>query len=161
MAKREKVLIIGALLAALFGVFQFIKTKPGVAPPYPSSAGHAAPNELIQKIQRELQEHALSEPETTILTKAALEWGKNPFLGKKLLPLGQMNRFDPSEAKDFSYSGYIIAGNRKLAIINGLEYAVGERLITGGYMVRHIYPEAVILESTGAPGTVSIPFVDD
>ena len=161
MARREKVLIIGALLVAIFGIFQFIKPKPETAPRDQSSVRSADSRELIQKIETELQKEALNESETTVLAKAALEWSRDPFVGKKLLPLGDANRFDDSGAKDLLYTGYIISGNRKLAIINGLEYMVGDRLITGEFILRHIHPETVVLESTGAPGTVSIPFAGE
>ena len=39
-------------------------------------------------------------------------------------------------------------GERRLAIINGLEYAPGDQLIEGGYKVSSVTPNQVVIVST-------------
>jgi hypothetical protein len=39
-------------------------------------------------------------------------------------------------------------GDKRLAIINGVEYAAGDELEQGGYMVRSITPSRVVIVST-------------
>ena len=161
MAKREKILLFGALLAVLFGIFYLVRPQQKIDHPDLSSARIEETREFIEKVTTELQKQALSETENYLMAKAALEWAGDPFVGKKLMPPTEAKRFDTLNAQDLIYTGYINSGTRKLAIINGLEYQVGEQLITGGFIVRRIDPDAVTLESTGVQGTVSVPFADE
>jgi hypothetical protein len=117
--------------------------------------------EFIEKVSAELQKQALTEAETYIVSKADVEWVGDPFLGEKLVPVLDANRFEPVEKQDLVYTGYINSGKRKLAIINGLEYEVGDHLVTGGFVVRSIEANAVVLESSVTARTISIPFVDE
>jgi len=48
-----------------------------------------------------------------------------------------------------------------LAIINGMEYLEGEPMETGGYVVRSIDPEKVVLEDMGGRGQLAIPFTGE
>jgi hypothetical protein len=44
------------------------------------------------------------------------------------------------------YSGFIIAGGRAMAVINGNEYGKGDTLLGLGYQVVHITPEKVVVQ---------------
>lgn len=58
------------------------------------------------------------------------------------------------------YSGYIETPQRRVAIINGIEYIVGELLDKSQLVIRHIDPQRVVLGAT--PHKVfSVPLVDD
>ena len=39
-------------------------------------------------------------------------------------------------------------GDSRLAIINGMEYEVGEKIEPGGYLIRTITPKQIVLDST-------------
>ncbi|MCU0586898.1 MAG: general secretion pathway protein GspB [Syntrophobacteraceae bacterium] len=161
MAKREKILVIVALLAAVYGLFQVMRPQPRIPSAGSASATRGDSSEILQRIATELRKQDLTESEAAMLARATASWGEDPFVGKKLVPLGEVSRLEPDSAKDLDYTGYISSGTRKLAIINGLEYVVGDRLVTGGFILRSISPDAVILESTGAPGTVTLPFAEE
>lgn len=62
---------------------------------------------------------------------------------------------------DFSYTGYLDAGSRRLAIINGIEYMVGDQLDSGSLVVKSIDPEKVVLEDAGKRGQLTIPFTGE
>ncbi|MGD9134444.1 MAG: hypothetical protein PVF78_12390, partial [Desulfobacterales bacterium] len=47
-----------------------------------------------------------------------------------------------------SYTGFMQMGDKKFAIIDGLEYAAGEELERGGFVVRSITPNQVVIFST-------------
>jgi hypothetical protein len=48
-----------------------------------------------------------------------------------------------------SYTGFLRMGDKRFAIINGVEYASGDRLDQGEYMVSSITPSQVVIVSTG------------
>jgi hypothetical protein len=50
---------------------------------------------------------------------------------------------------DISYTGFMQMGDIKFAIINGVEYATGDRLEQGDYILRSITPSRVVIVSTG------------
>jgi hypothetical protein len=56
------------------------------------------------------------------------------------------------------YSGYVDSGKKKMAVINGLEYSVGEQLETGGYVLKKITATKVIIKNrnTGSELEISI-----
>jgi hypothetical protein len=53
-----------------------------------------------------------------------------------------------------------LAGNKVLALINGMEYQVGEELESGGYVVLEIDPEKVVLQGKGRGGRITVPFTE-
>jgi hypothetical protein len=58
------------------------------------------------------------------------------------------------------YSGFIETPQRRVAIINGIEYIVGEMLDKSKFVVRHIDAQRVVLGIT--PHKVfSLPLADD
>jgi hypothetical protein len=47
-----------------------------------------------------------------------------------------------------AYTGYLQMGDLELAVINGNEYAAGDRLDTGGYIVQSIFPNRIVIVTT-------------
>lgn len=47
------------------------------------------------------------------------------------------------------YTGYLSAGDRRFAIIDGREYAVGDRLVDEPFTVMTILPDSVIIQGCG------------
>jgi hypothetical protein len=68
-------------------------------------------------------------------------------------------------AAEIVYSGYLKIGQKILAVINGVEYALGDELAEGGYLVQAIDKNSVLLErtdgSTGRKFTKRVPLVED
>ncbi|MBU0986869.1 MAG: hypothetical protein KKH68_06405, partial [Proteobacteria bacterium] len=70
---------------------------------------------------------------------------------------GQQSAEAVSQEVSFTYSGYMETGNQRLAIINGMEYTVGEELEPGGYTVNSISANQVVI---GVVGTDKIIVVE-
>jgi hypothetical protein len=47
------------------------------------------------------------------------------------------------------YTGFLRMGDKRLAIINGMEYEVGEILEPGGFTIRSISPSRVVIAPPG------------
>ncbi len=55
------------------------------------------------------------------------------------------------------YSGYVDSGKKKLAVINGLEYRVGEQLEMEGYILKGITPSKVLIVNKNTGNEMEIP----
>ncbi|HWR04927.1 MAG TPA: hypothetical protein VN419_13060 [Humidesulfovibrio sp.] len=68
-------------------------------------------------------------------------------------------------AQELVYSGYIKIGQKIFAVLNGVEYARGDELAEGGYVVQAIDKNSVLLErtdgSTGRKFTKRVALVED
>ena len=58
------------------------------------------------------------------------------------------------------YSGYLEMGRIRIAVINGLEYRVGETLVDGSFMVERITPASVTLMAAQSQQQIIIPYQD-
>jgi hypothetical protein len=96
-----------------------------------------------------------------IVARAEADWQRNPFWDRNLYKQW-VTKDETTGSKtavvNIIYSGYIDSGSRRMAIINSLEYGVGEKLETEGYVVKSITPSKVRLENkdTGNKLEISI-----
>ena len=160
MSKREKIILAVVLVALLYAAYTFY--------PVPSSSQRTnvvAEKELdgvralSTQLSDELKKDTLTDNERYILERATAEWSTDPFLEKKLSSALMPTRGAAgAQSNEFVYSGYLEVNQRRLAVINGMEYVVGEQLESGGYIVKSIDPEKVTLEDIGKGGQMTLPF---
>lgn len=96
----------------------------------------------------------ISAKEKYILEAARVEWENNPFqrwtdLEEPLIP--ESHHPGPLE-----FNGYIEVGDRRIAVINGVEYQVGDELAQGGFWVRSISSNQVTIKSRNSNQAVTI-----
>lgn len=160
MTKREKMILAITAVVALVGVYMLLFSPSGKSTE--SSTARARLTELrdlATKISEEIKKEDLTATERHILERADSEWVKDPFVGKKLLASAEATR--DKENLNIAYTGFVDTGRKRLAVINGLEYEIGETLEVGGYVVRSIDPELVILEDKDKRGKVTIHFTGE
>lgn len=153
-AKRETVVLALAVLVVIcFLVYSF------VLPLFKKSATVLVEAEKvdIQKLLAEMGEYAKKDGsvDTIVYTvaKAELAWPRDPFLNEDLASAAAVE----SRKEKFSYTGFIMLGGKSLAVINGIEYQVGEALTTDGFVVKNINPNDVVLEDATNKSRISIP----
>ncbi len=163
MTKREKIIVALAMAAMAYGGYVLFTVWEGKKPPVVSQGEDlAALRELAVKSTEELKKDALSEAESHILARAEKDWPGDPFLGRKLATRTPEPLKGPEgPAMSLTYSGFIESGKKRLAIINGLEYKIGEQLETGDYIVLSIEPESVVLEHKGRRDRLVVPFIGE
>jgi len=160
MEKREKILL-GVLAAtlAVAGGLHFSTPDTGRTP------GGAAPVRLnLDEVTSAVEQAKLPPEQAYRIEVLADNATGDPFYGGQggLLqdegPAGQ-------GGGDVVYSGYIKIGPKIYAVINGVEYARGDELAEGGYMVQAIDKNSVLLErtdgSSGRKFTRRVPLVED
>lgn len=94
-----------------------------------------------------------------IFSRAETLWTGDPFLRpavfKDWVRVKSAARALPAKVT-FAYTGYIETGRKIMAIINGIEYSVGDTLDIGGYTVKSISPERVVIEKIADGSSMDI-----
>ncbi len=141
------------LAVVIFGAYSLYFQSPGAKP-----KGSAAPqsnlslDSFVAEIAQSLSGLDLSGPSGYVMTQAETPWERDPFLESELRPANQKEDVAAETTNINSiltYSGYLKMGNRGLAIINGMEYEMGEVLDETGYIVKNITPTQVVVGMSG------------
>jgi len=159
MGTREKILVGLMVLAVLYGAFELFIT-PSAKEPARENKGPdiEAARSMAEKIDSRIEQAELTDVQKDILKRAGRPWQRDPFY---VLPDQESVSTKSAESKSGSgnlrYTGYLEVGNTRMAIINGAEYRIGERLEQGG-VVKRIAPEQVIIESANTGKRFSVPY---
>lgn len=153
MSNREKILVAVTLMVVLYGVLSLVvfssgnkeRAKPVTAPEEAQGASSREINLLMAKIQDLEVEQPLKK---SLIEKIESLWTADPFVipGKEKTQ-SQADADALSIETGLAYSGYIFAGKRAMAMINGTEYSIGDTVIETGYRVVRITPVKVIIEN--------------
>ena len=151
---REKIIVVFALLALVYGAYEIFFHAPPKAPTFQTaSKGKSLDtlNSFITKVAEAAQE-GLSDTDNYIIQRAEAQWIQDPLIRIRKPPKVEIEPEDvvitDEPDVELAYTGYIEMGSMRLAIINGNEYESGERLEEGGYIVRTILPTQVVLVTT-------------
>ena len=151
-------LTIAVALYMQFGVSAG-PAKPGAGVP------HAASSSAADNLRQLLELASGSGAELYKLGLLADNASNNPFYeGKGVLTIEEDRGLTGGNA-DPIYSGYIRAGNKAFAVLDGLEYAPGDTLADSTYKVQLIEKDSVVLEhidpTSGRKLTRRVPLVED
>jgi hypothetical protein len=159
MSKREKIIVFFMALSLVYGFFVFFIEAPGKKGAMGQSSKLESLNKFISHVA-ELTKESLSEIDSYIIEKAPQQWDKDPLLSSdsEFQFKADNTEADVSALKvNIKYTGYLNMGAKNLAILNGLEYEEGEELEKGGFIIRKIYPERVIIVIKGQQEEITIP----
>ena len=159
MSKREKIILFFMALSLVYGFYVFVIEAPGKKGAIGQKSNLESLNKFISHVA-ELTRESLSEIDSYIIEKAPKQWDKDPLLSSdsEFQFKAENTEADVSALKvNIKYTGYLNMGARNLAILNGLEYEEGEELEKGGFIIRKIYPERVIIVIKGQQEEITIP----
>ena len=159
MSKREKIILFFMALSLVYGFYVFYIEAPGKKGAMGQSSKLESLNKFISHVA-ELTKESLSEIDSYIIEKAPKQWDKDPLLSSdsEFQFKAENTEADVSALKvNIKYTGYLNMGVKNYAILNGLEYEEGEELEKGGFIVRKIYPERVIIVIKGQQEEITIP----
>lgn len=153
---RQNIIVALALLAIVYGGLDYFilsAKKTGDQ----KAQKIAAANNFMKQVSQMLSDDVLTHKEAILFQKAFAQWPESVFfnsvdaLGPKTQSDEKIAEEQPAkEHFEFVFSGYIEVAGRKLAVVNGLEYEQGEFLKIGGYRLKRISPEHVIIGKAGA-----------
>ena len=169
MTTREKILVGLMCLAILYGAYELFWTPSTrkVTKQKVTATGedlHKFAGEVTQKLVKE----KLPEVATYRIEKASTSWTKDPFL-QTASPLTATKPSAPSvspavqnlsEQPDLVYTGYLQLGDKMMAVINGMEYAVGESLGANDLYVKHITGQSVTIGKVKSKETIQLPLYE-
>jgi hypothetical protein len=144
MSKREKIIVGVMVFSILFALVYFLSpaiTGRGEKP----ADSYTGSEKIIQEIAAELKKVASSPNENYVIARAEAAWAKDPFY-KKVMPVAAKTGPGGAGGSDFVYSGYVDMGERKLAVINGNTYQVGEKLDIGSaFYLKSVEPSRAVI----------------
>ena len=158
MTNREKIIVGLMLLTVAYGVYAVFfegKAKPQETIAFSATDQLESLSAFITKVA-EASKAGHSRGDEYIVQQAEAEWKQDPLISvelkdrpeSELQQARQVTRIPIPDLK-VAYTGFMQMGDRKFAIINGVEYAAGDRIEQGDYILRSITPRQVVIVSTG------------
>ena len=164
MGKREKIILLIAVLAAvLFGLYSLFPASQSKPKPVDIGEKKSELNEFIADVSGNLSKEVIDETDSYIIARAEAEWVSDPFLEIELPKKAEKEALEEQEylKVTFTYSGYVKAGDIRLAIIDGVEYETGDELELTGYIVERIEPLKVVIRYKGKQRRIIVPMKEE
>jgi len=155
MKSRRELIILGlAGLAVIYLVFDLI-IMPSYKPKKIETA--QAQNIDIKTLLAEMSQYAkqVGSVDNILYTmsRADLAWPRDPFLYEDLASAASVE----GQKTKFNYTGFVMLGSKRLAVINGIEYQIGESIAGVDFILKAINPNDVVLENLVNRSRLSIP----
>jgi len=174
MTKREKIIVVVMILTVIYGFYdlvlskQFKKSKKAPAQAMVSTPVNGTvqmtvgDRKLVAEISSVLKEDETVKTNAYVAARADEEWKNAPFsAAHHNAGGGEETTVRGLDETRVIYNGYVEIGTKKVAIINGADYQVGDELEIGGYRVERIAKSSVILESERMGKKIRIPFIEE
>jgi hypothetical protein len=158
--KRQIIIMILLFIVVLYGAYEYLIAAPAKKSAINVNNDAMQINSFVTGLTNELTKDSATGVDLYIISKAESEWKRNPFIEKSAY-----REYSAKEAAaggkgsgvKIIYSGFVDAGNKKMAVINGVEYSVGEQLELEGYVLKNITPSKVVLYNKNTGSEVSVP----
>jgi hypothetical protein len=161
----RQIIILGAmLLAILYGANELLFTAPKKPASVATAKTAADLNASIVDITATLTKDAPSPVVAYTIKRAETGWLSDPFYEPKndreevvAKEAAQVQAAFTALKGRLNYTGYVDIGHKKIAVVNGNEYSVGEAMDVGGYVLNGIYPAKIIIYNKETGLTFDIP----
>jgi len=160
MAKREKIIVVLMVLVILYGGYDFFFASKSNIDIRSPEKNEELLDKFVTDVAVKLKKKDISEADKHIIARAKDEWTKDPFARMELPQESEVTqeRIEASAlTSNFTYSGYMEMGSQRLAVIDGMEYMVGEELESSGYIINNISPTQVVIGIKGTKQTIMLP----
>ncbi|MBI9077659.1 MAG: hypothetical protein JEZ02_19805 [Desulfatibacillum sp.] len=180
MAKREKFIIIVAILAVLGYVGSLLfagggdggKSPRGAVASKGGPAGVGASIDSLAQLQKSIDESQKTvsdaKPEEIavyVVANSDRPFPQDPFYFRVKAQETESETVVEEEVMVPSitliYTGFIQVGRKFMAIINGLEYEIGDDVAGTGFLLRSIRPDRIEIVSREGKYSSQIPFVEE
>src|SRR4030042_3446415 len=155
--KREMSILGGMSIAILYAAFEFLvpkaKTSPAVSQQKVVEQRTADLNKFVADLNASLDRAWMKNVGTLIFSRAESPWRQDPCLAdrsyKAWLKLKETAKevIAPPPKTDFVYSGFIEMGQKRMGLINGIEYQEGQPLEIKGNVLKRINAETAVIEN--------------
>ncbi len=151
--KRSDFLFFVISVALLYGAY-YLFIEPQQTITTDRYVGKQSPElqAYMVEITTKLKKKSSSSANSSIIERSEAVWLNDPFYdtisyGELTMTEALVGADFATKREDFTYSGFLNAGDKQIAIINDLEYEVGETIVltTGMYVLENIHPTKVII----------------
>jgi hypothetical protein len=156
LKKREIIILVIAALFVLYAVYALLIAGRLPGKKVQTSADSVKIETLVSGMANDLNKNKLSDFDNYIIKRAPVDWGKSPFLNRDLFRAWLAKDSGGGSVK-ILYSGYVDSGKYKMAVLNNVEYRIGEELKEEGYILKRITPLKVIIFDKRAGNNFEIP----
>ena len=161
----RQIIILGvAVIAVLYGGYDFFFAKSKKAAVIDTGKKIEELNTFMTEMTIALGKDTPSPVDAHIIRRAEAGWAHDPFYNRKTekawaVAKGQAQTGGIAAApkSPFSYTGYVEAGNKTIAVINGNGYGAGDALDVDGYVLKAIDPARVTIYNRETRRTIDIP----
>lgn len=167
---REKIILGVMAIAILYAAFVFLypkaKGSPTVTTQKAMEQKNAELNQFVTGLNAGLDKEWMKNVGALIFSRAERPWTQDPFLEsgtyKVWLKANEAAKMAPVAPPKitFIYSGYIELGQKKMAIINGIEYSEGDPLDIAGYVLKSVNASRAVIENRRNGVTENVPLQD-
>jgi hypothetical protein len=157
--KRQIIIIAVMALFILYAAYEYLIASPA-RKKSDQSAKPVEINTFVNEVTADILKNPLAGIDMVIIRRAESDWGKDPFLERttyKEWATKNTAAGDADSSAKIIYSGYVDAGRKKMAIINGVEYGVGDQLEMEGYVLKSIAPSKVRINNKNTGSELEIP----
>jgi hypothetical protein len=166
LTTRQIILLGVTLLAVLYGAYDLLFTVKK-SPVNANAAKQAVDmGTFISEMTVTLAKDTPSPVDAQMIKRAETPWTRDPFYERNSYrqltaadepPLSAVTAAASAEKSKFNYTGYVDMGRKKIAILNGNEYAAGDVLDVAGYAVHGIYPDRIMIYHKETRRMLEIP----
>jgi hypothetical protein len=162
LTKQQIIILAFMVIAIIYGMYDFLLSKPKKTNIDQPAGNSAELSSFVSEFTAGITKELPKKLDTYIVSRAEAKWAGNPFSDTKLYTSWKITK-EPAapvaaiQKNSFSYTGYMEGGARKIAIINGMEYSVGEALDIQGYSVKEIYPSKVVILNKRDKKIINVP----
>jgi hypothetical protein len=158
--KRQIIILIVMVIVVIYGAYEFIIGSSTRKKGNEINSNSVEINAFVSGLTNELAKDSSAGTDTYIISRAEADWQKNPFLARSLYK--EWSAREGTAGKNVAavkiiYSGYVDSGKKKMAIINGIEYGVGEKLEIEGYVLKRITNSNVVVSNRNTGSEVEVP----
>lgn len=161
LKKREIIILAIAALFVLYAGYEFLIARPADKKVQASAnVDSAKKSTSLTDMTSDLSKDSLSDLDIYMVRKIETDWSKNPFWKRdsyKEWAAKEEAAKGGSLAPKIIYSGYVDSGKNKMAVINGLEYRIGEQLEIEGYYLKQITPSKIVIFNKNTGDKEEVP----
>lgn len=157
--KRQIIILVVAAIFVLYAVYELLIAAPA-ARKAKTAVKPVEINSFVDNLNNDLMKDVIAGVDAYIVRRAEADWKKSPFWDKtsyREWMAKETNTAGSGSAAKIIYSGYVDSGKKKMAIINGIEYRVGEQLEMEGYVLKNITPSIVLIVNKNTGSEITIP----
>jgi hypothetical protein len=160
MTKREKIILSLVAVAVVYGLFALVSGLPRRGGAVAGAESARSQTEVsLAETRAAVAEGNLTDAERCVLDRAQGAWVATPFIAdpEATVPSAAPELPPSAVPPRHRYSGYLDVAGRRMAIVDGREYRVGEEMLTGQTVVETIEADKVVLRRKRDGAALTVP----